>query len=108
MTLNSQPPPPQVYDIQLIPKARSCSELFFEKQVYWWEPLYHLADGKEMFCDWAKPNYQDSEGNWRQLTEKLAQMPLIFTDRLTYENSDDGVRIGPYDSSVSDKIGKTS
>ena len=57
-----------------------------------------------MYCDWAKPNFQDSEGNWRQLTEKLAKMPLIFTDRLTHENSDDGVRIGPYDSSVSDEI----
>ena len=89
----------------MIPKAKDCSDLFYVKQVYWWEPLYDLADGGEMYCDWAKPNYQDSEGNWRQLTEKLARMPLIFTDRLTHENSDDGIRIGPHDSSVSDKIG---
>ena len=59
-----------------------------------------------MYCDWAKPNYQDSEGNWRQATEKLAQMPLIFTDLLTFQNSNDGVMIAHYDSLVSDKIGE--
>ena len=105
LDLNSKTRSSQVYDIQLVPKAQNCDELFFKKQVFWWEPLYDLVDG-EMYCDWAKPNFQDSEGNWRQLTEKLARMPLIFTDRLTRENQDDGIRIGPYDSYVSSKIGR--
>ena len=104
LDLISQACSPQVYDIQLVPKAQNCDELFFKRQVFWWEPLYDLVDG-EMYCDWAKPNFQDSEGNWRQLTEKLARMPLIFTDRLTRENQDDGIRIGPHDSYVSSNIG---
>ena len=48
-----------------------------------------------MLCDWAKPNYQDSEGSWIQSIEKMARVPLISTDRLTHENSEDGIRIGP-------------
>ena len=26
----------QVYDISLVPKSKNCDELFFEKQVFWW------------------------------------------------------------------------
>ena len=85
----------QVYDISLVPKSKNCDELFFEKQVFWWEPTYDLVEGGKMLCDWAKPNYQDSEGSWIQSIEKMARVPLISTDRLTHENSEDGIRIGP-------------
>ena len=86
----------------MIPKAKDCDELFFKRQVYWWEPAYMLTDmgPGEAYCHWAKPKYQLANGNWRQRAEKMAHVPLMFTDELSHTDPDNGIRVLPYDSAV--------
>ena len=91
----------QVHNVRLIPKAKNCDELFFEKQVYWWEPAYMLTEMGEAYCHWAEPMSQSpSNGNWNQKAEKIAHLPLMFTDELSHADPDNGIRVLPYDLSV--------
>ena len=90
----------QVHKVELIPKAKNCDELFFERQVYWWEPPYMLTEMGEAYCHWSEPMSQDTNGKWKQRAEKMAHVPLIFTDELSHTDPDNGVRVLPYDSAV--------
>ena len=90
----------QVHQVELIPKAKNCDELFFERQVYWWEPAYMLTEMGEAYCHWAEPTSQSPNGNWNQKAEKMAHLPLMFTDELSHTDPDNGIRVLPYDLSV--------
>ena len=84
----------------MIPKAKNCDELFFERQVYWWEPPYMLTEMGEAYCHWSEPSSTNNNGNWRQKAEKLGRVPLIFMDELSHTDPDNGIRVLPYDSAV--------
>ena len=58
--------------------------------------------GENIECNWAKP-LALSGNQWDQDAEKLAKKSLVFTDKLTFEKSDNGVRVEPYDSGVGTK-----
>ena len=89
-----------MHKVELIPKAKNCDELFFKRQVYWWDPPYKLTEIGEAYCHWSKPKEQTSNGNWRQRAEKMAHVPLMFTDELSHTDPDNGIRVLPYDSAV--------
>ena len=90
----------QVNNIELVPRARNCDDLFYKRQVYWWEPTYLLTEVGTAKCHWAKPKELNSNGKYMQYAEKLAHTPLMFTDELTHTDPDNGVRVVPYDSGV--------
>ena len=90
----------QVNNIELVPRARNCDDLFYKRQVYWWEPTYLLTEVGMANCHWAKPKELGSNGKYMQYAEKMAHTPLMFTDELTHTDPDNGVRVVPYDSGV--------
>ena len=59
-----------------------------------------LTEMGEAYCHWSEPAYQTNNGNWKQRAEKMAHVPLMFTDELSHTDPDNGIRVVPYDSAV--------
>ena len=71
-------------------ESPTCDHLYFNKQVIYWQD--YTIDGIDAACKYSEP--QSLSGNsWDQKSEKLARTSIMFTDKVSIETPDQGVKV---------------
>ena len=79
-----------MFNISVFAESPSCDHLYFSKQVFFWDD-YKVGNipGR---CHYSSPAKLVSN-SWDQKAEKLARKSLMFSDLLSVESPDQGVKV---------------
>ena len=95
----------QVYELAAFDESSSCDHLYFKKQVHYWGD-YKVA-GVEGSCKYSH-GVKKINGNWEHKTEKLSRNSLMFSDKISRETPDQGVKTMYTSSGTMEPIWNTS
>ena len=80
----------QVFKNSDFPAATSCDDLYFKKQAFFWDD--YRIDNIGGSCEYSKPAHL-LYGSWDQKSEKLARTALMFSDKVSVESPDQGIKV---------------
>ena len=81
---------PQVFRNSDFPAATSCDDLYFKKQALFWADYKIGNIGGS--CHFSKPPDQ-LYSSWNQKSEKLGRTAIMFSDKVSAETPDEGIKV---------------
>ena len=80
----------QVYQVDSLDMSSNCDNLYFKKQVYYWDK-YKIKDSNAK-CRYSSPVVKNGN-SWTLITQKMARNSIMFSDQLSIENPAQGIQV---------------